>query len=198
MLYLRKTVCGFMTKLNQNKKPVIFLDRDGVLNEDKGYTHKTSDLTLLGTVSKTLKTLQNMGYLLIVLTNQSGVARGLYSLTDVEAFNTALASAIERESGAVIDAFYISPYHPSGIVPAYSIAHEDRKPGIGLIKKAAVDFAIDLQRSYLIGDKESDITCAINAGIPGIQVVSRETKHHPQAVATISKLEEALQYITCS
>jgi D-glycero-D-manno-heptose 1,7-bisphosphate phosphatase len=183
-----------MTKSN-HFKPTLFLDRDGVLNEDAGYTHKIEDLVILDSVPQTLAHFKKLGFLLIVITNQSGVARGMYGLDDVNRFNKALDDAIFLAAGVRIDGFYVSPYHLDGTVPEFSIAHPDRKPGIGLIEKARKDFDIDMDRSFFIGDRGSDIGCAKNAKIPGIQVLSKESKPLSDSLAVVNKLEDIISVI---
>ncbi len=192
--FRKRTERGFMTKSN-HYRPALFLDRDGVLNKDAGYTYKTEDLLVLPTVASTLAAFEARGFLLIVITNQSGVARGMYTLEDVEVFNSALDRAIQAQGGPKIDRFYVAPYHKDGSVSEYAKEHPDRKPGIGLIEKACKDFDIDMKNSFFVGDKKSDIECALNADIPGIQVISAETQPHPKAIATVTVLEEILKIV---
>ena len=139
------------------KSKAIFLDRDGVLNLDKGYTYKPADLKLLPGVPTALKQLSDKGYLLIVITNQSGVARGMYSMQDVYFFNDELNRYIVEAGGAPLDEFYICPYHESGSVPTYTRDHPDRKPNTGMIDRAVKKFGLNLSECYLVGDRASDI-----------------------------------------
>ncbi len=147
-------------------RPAAFLDRDGVINIDHGYVHRTEDLAFTPTAIEGIRLLNAAGYPVLVVTNQSGVARGLYGLAEVEAFHAHLNAAL-GEAGAHVDAFYISPYHPDGTVAEFAIEHEDRKPGIGMIRRAMQDWDVDADRSFLIGDKQSDLAAAAAAGIAG-------------------------------
>jgi D-glycero-D-manno-heptose 1,7-bisphosphate phosphatase len=154
-------------------RPAAFLDRDGVINIDGGYTFRPADLRFTSTAVAAIRRLNDAGWWVIVVTNQSGVARGLFGTADVEAFHAHMADRLAAE-GARIDAFYYCPFHPDGSVPAFSRAHEDRKPGPGMVQRAMRDRPIDAERSVLIGDKASDMEAAAAAGIHGVQVVANE------------------------
>jgi D-glycero-D-manno-heptose 1,7-bisphosphate phosphatase len=152
-------------------RPAAFLDRDGVINVDSGYTSRPEDLVFTPTAVEGIRLLNKSGYLVIVVTNQSGVARGYYASEDVDRFHEAIAAELAR-SDASIDAFYYCPYHPDGTVDGFSCEHDDRKPSPGMLRRATEDWAIDLDRSFLIGDKESDVVAAARMGIPGIRVTA--------------------------
>lgn len=179
---------------NSLPRPAAFLDRDGVLVEDKGYAYKIEDLKLLDHVADTLKELQDRGYLLIVISNQAGVARGYFGEDDVKAFHRELARRIEAESGAKIDAFYYCPHHPQGSVAAYARSCACRKPGIALLTQAADDFAIDWEKSFFVGDRASDIDCAINAKLRGFQIESGY-EMHPKPFANVKDLKSVLSHL---
>ncbi|KAG0601375.1 hypothetical protein M758_11G105700 [Ceratodon purpureus] len=150
-------------------RPAAFLDRDGVINVDHGFTHRPEDLIFTPTAVDGIRALNRAGYLVIVVTNQSGVARGLYSCADVERFHDHLQQMLARE-GAHIDGFYYCPYHPAGSVAAFAIDHEDRKPRPGMLLRAIRDWRIDRARSFLIGDRQSDLDAAAAAGVAGFLV----------------------------
>lgn len=174
-----------------SKQPAIFLDRDGVLNEDKGYAFSIVDLHIPEDVPQTLAALKKMGFLLIVISNQSGVARGYYQLSDVYAFHDAMQQELKRLAGIKLDTFYICPHHPEGEVKELRKKCECRKPGIKMVLDAVKDFNIDLSKSYLVGDKPSDIECAVRAHIPGIQIISSgHYEKHPKAFAYIQNFSE--------
>jgi len=179
----------------RSKRPAAFLDRDGVLVEDTGYAYKIEDLILLPEVSKTLKILQDQGYLLIVISNQGGVARGFFSEEDVKVFHKELSRQITAESGASIDAFYFCPHHPAGSVTAYAKVCDCRKPGIAMLEQAGKDFAIDWEKSFFVGDRASDIDCAINAGIRGFQIASAYEMHQ-KPFANIKSLADVLTHLS--
>lgn len=150
-------------------RAAVFLDRDGVINLDVGYAHHPEDLELTPTAAQAINQINRAGVLAIVVTNQSGVARGLFTLAEVDRFHEALAERLARD-GARLDAIYVAPFHPDGTVPEFAIAHEDRKPGAGMLRKALREWPIDPTRAILIGDKESDAEAARGAGIPSVIV----------------------------
>lgn len=184
-----------MSTKKPDLRPAAFLDRDGVLIHDSGYVFKVDDLEILPDVPETLKSLQDQGYLLIVISNQAGVARGYFGESDVKAFHKALAQRIEESSGAKIDAFYYCPHHPEAKVPEYRKACECRKPGIAMLLEAARDFGIDWEKSFFVGDRSSDIDCAIKAKIRGFQIHSDQYELHPNPFANIKSLKDVLGYI---
>lgn len=153
---------------DRQTRPCAFLDRDGVLNIDHGYTHKPDDLQWVEGAPEAVRRLNEAGYLVIVVTNQAGVARGLYTEEDVKTFHHAMNMELAAR-GAHIDAFYYCPYHPEAANPDYhSINHPDRKPNPGMLVKALKDWRIDSSKSFLIGDKDSDLQAAATAGIRGV------------------------------
>ncbi|MFN0264914.1 D-glycero-alpha-D-manno-heptose-1,7-bisphosphate 7-phosphatase [Tepidamorphus sp. 3E244] len=144
-----------------------FLDRDGVLNVDHGYVHRPEDLQLVPGASQAVAKLNEAGYTVVVVTNQSGVARGMYTEADVDAFHAHMTRVFDKLR-ARIDAFYSCPYHHEAEVEAYLHEdHPDRKPNPGMIERAISDLALERDGSFLIGDKESDMAAADAAGIAG-------------------------------
>lgn len=144
----------------------VFLDRDGTLNEDPGYISDPEKVVLFPDTGRALAKLKQYGFLLIVISNQSGIARGMMTSKDVDAVNEKLNTLLS-EYKVRIDAFYYCPAHPD-----YS-AVEDcdcRKPSPKLVIEAAKEFNVDLQKSYFIGDSVSDIKCGKNAGLKTILV----------------------------
>ncbi len=170
------------------RKPAAFLDRDGVLIRDHGYVYQPKDLEILPGVYQGLKLLKERGYWLILVSNQSGVARGLFTCQDVDTFHQALQAELALHHAPLLDGLYYCPHHPEGSVAAFRKACTCRKPGIGLIEQATLDFPIDWSRSLLIGDKDSDIECAINAGIKGVQVSGEQYQGHAKPFAIIDTL----------
>ena len=152
--------------LSVRTRPAAFLDRDGVINVDRGYTHRTQDLVFIDGAAQAIKTLNDAGYYTIVVSNQAGIARGYYSEAQAQAFNGALRDRL-MDAGAHIDAIYFCPHHPDGVVPAFAHACACRKPQPGLLLQAAQEWPIDLKRSFLIGDMASDIEAARAFGISG-------------------------------
>lgn len=148
-------------------RPAAFLDRDGVLNEDHGYTHRVGDLAWMPGAREAIRLLNDRGYRVIVVTNQAGVARGFYDEDAIGIFHAGMQVQL-AEAGAFVDAFYHCPYHADGKVPAYTVEdHPDRKPNPGMILRALRDWHVDKDKSFLIGDKPSDMEAARRAGLPG-------------------------------
>lgn len=176
-------------------KPAVFLDRDGVLNEDSGYVGDPNRIQLLHGVPQALQDLTEKGYLLVVVTNQSGVARGFFDETAVERCNQRLEQKIEELGGPRFDLVLYCPHHPEGLVAPYNMACTCRKPSPGMILEAARQLAIDLSHSFMIGDKADDIECAERAGVKGIQISRQGKPHHPKAVAIRESLTECLPLI---
>lgn len=141
-----------------------FIDRDGVINEERNYVYRIEDFIMLPGVPEGLALLRDAGYLLIVVTNQAGIARGYYDHAAVETLHDHLRAQLRTE-GVELDAIYLCPHHPLGSVPEYAIACDCRKPAPGLLLQAAQDFAVDLSASILIGDKLSDIEAGRRAGV---------------------------------
>lgn len=147
--------------------PAVFLDRDGVLIEDTGYPHLEAHLRLMPGAAEAVRRLNRKGYLTVIVTNQSGVARGLFTLDQMHAFNALLVRRLAAE-GAVIDAVYACPYHAEGAVAAFIHPdHPDRKPNPGMILRAIAEHDIDPAQSLMIGDQPSDMEAARRAGVTG-------------------------------
>ena len=141
-----------------------FIDRDGVLNVDHGYIYRVQDFQWLPGAIDALALLQRAGYALVVVTNQSGVARGLYTLADVERLHAHLRADLQAH-GVQLTGIYACPHHPQGVVPEYRIDCNCRKPQPGLIEAAAREHGLDLPSSLLFGDKASDIEAGRRAGV---------------------------------
>ncbi|PIR19663.1 MAG: D,D-heptose 1,7-bisphosphate phosphatase [Elusimicrobia bacterium CG11_big_fil_rev_8_21_14_0_20_64_6] len=142
----------------------VFIDRDGVLIRDADHLDSVAGLKVYKRSAQALKLLRGAGFKIIVVTNQSGVARGYFTLTTVRAIHAELRRRLARQ-GARLDAIYVSPHGPDS-------GHPWRKPGTGMLLAAGREFGLDLKRSYLIGDKTSDIECARRAGCASILVLT--------------------------
>jgi D,D-heptose 1,7-bisphosphate phosphatase len=149
-------------------RPAAFLDRDGVLNVDHGYVHAVERLDWIAGAPQAVKLLNETGYRVIVITNQSGVARGYYDEAAVETFHTHMQDVLAAQ-GARIDAFYYCPHHPDGTVAALAIKCDCRKPGTGMLEQAAREWPIDRANSFLIGDKDIDMAAAAAFNIRGVK-----------------------------
>lgn len=149
----------------------VFLDRDGVLIEDTGYVAKCNDVRILPDVADAIKLLKD--YLIVIITNQAGVAKGILTEYQVREINHYVKSSLRR-FGADIDRIYYCPHHPQGIVKYYTQVCDCRKPGIGMIKKAELDLDIDLNKSFFVGDKDSDIEAGKRAGCKTILITNQK------------------------
>ena len=138
----------------------VFLDRDGVINKDIGFLHKINDFEWIEGAKESIKFLKDSGFLVIVITNQSGVGRGFYSEKDVEYLHKWINDQLKKEKTKIDDFFFSTDLPNSG-------ENSDRKPSPKMIIHAAEKHKLDLKQCFLIGDKSSDIKAAENAGILG-------------------------------
>jgi D-glycero-D-manno-heptose 1,7-bisphosphate phosphatase len=158
-------------KESQRMRRAVFLDRDGTLNVEKGYIRDIADIELYPGAAQAVRLLNDAGILAILVTNQTGAARGYYTIDHVHGLNRRVADLLMHEAGARLDAVYFCPHYKDGIVPEYTRDCDCRKPLPGMIFQARRDFPeIDLGQSFVIGDKATDITFARNAGCRGILV----------------------------
>lgn len=149
-------------------KPAAFLDRDGVINVDTGFVHRPEDFRWMPGMPEAIRLLNEAGWLVIVITNQSGIGRGLFSEEEFLAFTRWLDRELERH-GAHVDATYHCPHHPEEAAPPYLRECECRKPAPGLILRAIEEWSPDVARSVLIGDEASDMQAAKAAGVRGVR-----------------------------
>lgn len=147
---------------------VVFFDRDGTLNHDDGYTHKIEDLVFLNDVPQVIRKCNDAGRLVIVVSNQAGIARGFYKAEQVDRFHKEMNRRLQA-FGAHIDGFYFCPHHPEGVVPELAIPCVCRKPATGLLEQAVDGWKIDLDRAVLIGDNQTDIAAAQAFGIEALK-----------------------------
>jgi len=156
----------------------VFIDRDGTLIEEVGYLRMMEDLRFTPRAAEALRTFHNHGFLNIVITNQSAVARGLLSPKALHKIHLRLKN-MAKDEDAVVDDIFFCPHFPGGRVAPYNVECDCRKPKIGMIQQAAEKHNIDLQQSILIGDKTSDLELGRNAGIRTVLVLTgygKETK----------------------
>jgi len=151
------------------KKPAIFIDRDGTINEQMGYINHSSRFVMLPGVPEAFRLLNEAGFLAIIVSNQSGVARGYFPMELIKKIHSMMKEHISRQGG-YIDGIYFCPHYPGGSVQEYAVECDCRKPRTGLIDRACRDFEIDLTRSYMTGDHYTDMELADRANIKGILV----------------------------
>jgi D-glycero-D-manno-heptose 1,7-bisphosphate phosphatase len=149
----------------------IFLDRDGTINEDIGYVSSPGELIIYPYAARAIRLINEAGLKVIIITNQSGVARRLYDEAMLARIHERLIQELSNE-GARIDAIYYCPHHPRIGDAEYRRACPCRKPGPGMLHQAAREHDVDLSRSYVVGDKASDMNLAANAGARGALVLT--------------------------
>ena len=148
------------------KKPAVFLDRDGVINIDKNYVYKIKDFEWITDIKQAIKFINDNGYYVFVVTNQSGISRGYYSIKDMEKLHKYINYELNL-IGTKINAFFYSPYHPEAIDTRFVHLSNLRKPNTGMLELALKEWDIEKEKSFLIGDKKTDIKCANKFGING-------------------------------
>lgn len=151
----------------------IFLDRDGTINQDKGYLYKISDFEFIRGSIEGMKLLYEAGFKLIMITNQSGIARGMYTEKDYWALNSWLLDQISS-NGIKVEASYFCPHLPKAIIPEYRQTCDCRKPSTGLFHKAVNEHDIDLDSSFAIGDRLRDLAICSESGCRGYLVGTTE------------------------
>lgn len=188
------------------KRRAVFMDRDGTISEEVGYVNHPSRYRVFPFSAKAVRLLNERGWLAILVTNQAGVARGYFTEDLIEEVHSVLRRELERD-GARLDAIYYCAHHPSVGDPPFRLDCDCRKPRPGLIHRAASDFEIDLESSWMIGDRHSDILLAHNAGLRSAFVMTgygrgeweyqrQAWKHQPDMVA--ENLLEAVKKIVMS
>lgn len=151
--------------------PAVFLDRDGTINVERNYLYKISDFEFEYSAISAIAALNDAGYKVIVITNQAGIGRGYYTEADVERLHIWINDELKKYD-AHIDRFYYCPHHPVYGIGVYKKECSCRKPGIELIHQAVRAFDIDIEKSFLIGDRETDIEAGKKAGLRSILVLT--------------------------
>jgi D-glycero-D-manno-heptose 1,7-bisphosphate phosphatase len=182
-------------RAGRQARPAVFLDRDGTLVEEVPYLHDPARVTLLGGVGA-LAWLAAAGYALVVVTNQAGVARGLYDEAAVDAVHRRLAELLAG-AGVRLDAVLHCPHHPEGTVPGYARRCRCRKPGPGMLEAAAARLGLDLAASYLIGNHPTDVGAAVAAGVTPLYVTTGQAAGWPRpaGVAVVDGLKAATRAV---
>jgi len=167
--------------MSGNPQSAIFIDRDGTLNEDIGYVSSPEQLTLYPWAAEAVRLINKAELKAIVITNQSGIARGIYTEEALNAIHQKMIEELAMQ-GAKLDGVYYCPHHPRIGDARYRSECDCRKPKTGMLDRAAREQDIDLSRSFVIGDKASDINLALNAGARAALVMTgygRDTQAHP-------------------
>ena len=145
-------------------RPALFLDRDGVINVEKNYVYRIEDFEFIDGIFELCKTAQDLGYAIVVITNQAGIGRGYYTEADFHHLNDWMIDQF-RQRGIHIDGVYFCPYHPTAGIGEFRRESLNRKPNSGMVIKAQSDLQINIKDSIMIGDKYSDIMAGESAGI---------------------------------
>lgn len=187
-------------------RPAVFLDRDGVLNVEAGYIHRVEDLHLIPGVAKSVRQLNDNQIFCCLVSNQSGPARGYYPDSHVQALHQRLCYLLALDAGAKLDALYYCPYlspPEGGKDPVYTRWSTWRKPNTGMLVAAAWEHDLDLAKSFMVGDKATDVDMAHNAGCVGIlvqtgfgsSVLAGEYQHHTKPDYIAKDLAAAVEWI---
>lgn len=188
---------------SDQRKPLrkaVFLDRDGTINVEKDYLHRIEDFEFLPKAPQAIRRLKDAGFLIVVVTNQSGVARGYFSVRDVEILHNHMQQELQKV-GAAIDAFYFCPHHPDKGVGVFRVECDCRKGRPGMLLQAAAELRIDLAASFMIGDKRADLEAGRAAGCPSLLVLTGYGRRElaegagDLATAVVDDLSAAADYI---
>ncbi|PLY08281.1 MAG: D-glycero-beta-D-manno-heptose-1,7-bisphosphate 7-phosphatase [Desulfuromonas sp.] len=159
------------SRKDTTSRPAVFLDRDGTINVEKDYLYKVEDFEFIPGAPEAIKRLKDAGYLVVVVTNQSGVARGYYTLADVDRLHDHLSASLLSYQTSV-DGFYVCPHHPNAGDSELTGDCSCRKPSPGMLLAAACDLNVDLARSWMVGDKLADIEAGLQAGVRPLMVAT--------------------------
>ncbi|MEK9662913.1 MAG: HAD family hydrolase [Alphaproteobacteria bacterium] len=175
----------------------LFLDRDGVINVDTGFVWQKEKFVFTDDVFESARRAAALGYRLVVVTNQSGIGRGLYSEADFHALTEWMCGRFAEE-GVTIDRVYFAPTHPVHGVGEYRVDSPDRKPGPGMLLRAARDLDLDLAASALVGDRETDIRAAHAAGVTTKLLIPHREEDLAITIADaiVASLAEAVDWLT--
>jgi D-glycero-D-manno-heptose 1,7-bisphosphate phosphatase len=186
---VKRPVCG---------RVAVFLDRDGVINDQTAFVNKPDDFRLLSGAAEAIRRLNEARIPVVVVTNQGGIAFGYLTEEDLVTIHERMAELLATE-GAHVDAVHYSPFFPNGTVPRYSKESSDRKPGIGMLERARDELGIDLAKSYLVGDATTDILAGLHAGCTTILVETGQAgtdgKETAEPDYTVQDLSEAVELI---
>lgn len=179
-------------------RPALFLDRDGVINIDHAYVCKKEDFEFVDGIFELCRRAKQLGFLICVVTNQAGIGRGYYTEADFLRLTDWMCGVFIDE-GAIIDRVYFCPTHPVHGLGEYRVDSPFRKPGPGMILQAAQELNIDLSRSILLGDKETDIAAGIAAGVACNLLFCSQSANTliTRATAVVASLGQVFEFLEC-
>jgi D-glycero-D-manno-heptose 1,7-bisphosphate phosphatase len=190
-----------MTAGTRTGQSAVFIDRDGTLIEEVGYLDRPERVVLYPWSASAIRALNEAGLRVVMVTNQSGIARGLFDEAMVDAVHRHIGALLEA-AGARIDAYYYCPHHPAGLIVEYAKACDCRKPGRGLVDRAVREIGIEPERSFVIGDKWLDVGLARAVGARGLLVrtgygITEERRPPPglAADAVVDNLIDAVSWV---
>ena len=180
-------------------KKAVFLDRDGTINKEANYLSHPGQIELISGSAEGIKLLNENGFTVVVITNQSGVARGIIEEEKLPLIKDRLCCLLE-EKGAKIDGYYYCPHYPDGKIEKYALKCDCRKPEPGMLRQAAEDLDIELKGSYVVGDKACDLKLGKNVGAVAIMVrtgygESEVENYEPSPDYIAENLFDAAQWI---
>ncbi len=175
-------------------RPALFLDRDGVINEEVGYLHRFDDVRFVPGIADLLQTARHLGMFTCVVTNQAGIGRGLYTEEQFQQLMRDMRAALAAQD-AFLDAVYHSPFHPEHGIGHYRQDTDCRKPRPGMLLRAAVDHHLDLSRSVLVGDRCSDIAAGSAAGVPALFLLSGTESCEEFTYRPVNTLRQVTEFL---
>ena len=172
-------------------RPAVFLDRDGTLSEERGYIDRLELIEIFPWTSDAIRLLNRAGFVVVVVTNQSAIGRGIIDLPFLQTVHDAFDRHLAR-SGARVDRYYYCPHHPDARLPEYRMVCRCRKPGPGMIEQATTDLGLDPSRSFMVGDRLIDVACGHAAGVRSLLVRSGHSAHRGEAPPGLSEPDAIL------
>jgi D-glycero-D-manno-heptose 1,7-bisphosphate phosphatase len=171
-------------------KGAVFMDRDGTISEEVGYLSELDQLCLISKSAEAIRLINESGLMAIVITNQSGVARGYFTEEMVNRIHEKMKELLEKQD-VHLDGIYYCPHHPEGVIEYYRKTCNCRKPAVGLLEKASKDHDINLAASYIVGDKLIDIELASKVGAKGILVLTGYGKDELKKINDVPEIKPA-------
>ena len=179
-----------MTSERQPVRPAVFLDRDGTINEQMGYINHLSRFQMLPGAARAIARLNEAGFAVVVVSNQSGLARGYFPDELLTAVHKKMRAELAEEGGHV-DGLYFCPHHPEAKRAEFRVACDCRKPKPGLVLQAAAEMNLDLSRSFMVGDRWSDLKCGVQAGVTPLLVLTGYGRGDAQYIGPQQEIQPA-------